>query len=333
MRGSGQVATVRARLEAELDNVRAALAWCQEEADADPGGVAAEAGVRLASALGQFWYSRGHVAEGRRWLEAALARSPEAPASVRAMALFYTAGLAGVGDRDWRTNLEAARREWDRALELARQAEDQRQIASALLSLAEVTFPCDDLDAVWELCVEARQLFEELGDSLGLARTLAWLAEVAMHRGDREAARPLLEERLAIHRKLGESDYLFDALGGMGHLERDEGNYDRARALYQESLRLRQKLGHQMALAQSLEDFAVLAGREQRAERAVRLLGAGEAFCETLGAHPPVAVAAEYERTMAAGRAALGEAAFAAAWAEGRAMSLEQAAEYALSGG
>jgi hypothetical protein len=79
-----------------------------------------------------------------------------------------------------------------------------------------------------------------------------------------------------------------------------------------------------------LEDFAVLAGREQRAERAIRLLGAGEAFCETLGARPPVAVAAAYERTLAAGRAALGGAAFAAAWAEGRAMSLDEGIEYAL---
>ena len=89
-------------------------------------------------------------------------------------------------------------------------------------------------------------------------------------------------------------------------------------------------MGHQIALAQSLEDLAVLAGREQQAERAIRLLGAGEAFCETLGARPPVAVAEEYERTVAEGRAALGETAFAAAWAEGRAMSLEQAVAYAL---
>jgi hypothetical protein len=67
-----------------------------------------------------------------------------------------------------------------------------------------------------------------------------------------------------------------------------------------------------------------------RSERPIRLLGAGEAFCETLGARPPVAIAQEYERTVAAGRAALGEAAFAAAWAEGRAMSLDEAVEYAL---
>ena len=98
----------------------------------------------------------------------------------------------------------------------------------------------------------------------------------------------------------------------------------------EESLLLRRKLGHQLALAQSLEDLATLAGREQQWERAVRLLGAAEAFCETLGARPPVAVIPEYERTVAEARAAMDGAAFAAAWAEGRAMSLEQAVEHAV---
>src|SRR5262249_51799351 len=75
-----------------------------------------------------------------------------------------------------------------------------------------------------------------------------------------------------------------------------------------------------------------LAGREQQTERAIRLLGAAEAFCETLGAQPPVAMREEYERTVAEGRATLGEAAFTAVWTEGRAMSLDQAIEYALEG-
>ena len=131
-------------------------------------------------------------------------------------------------------------------------------------------------------------------------------------------------------REAGGAERLIHTLGGLGHLERDEGNYELARALYQESLILRRTVGHQLALAQSLEDFAVLAGREQRAARAVRLLGAGEAFCGTIGARPPVAARTDYERTVAEGRAALGEAVFAAAWAEGRAMSLDEALAYAL---
>src|SRR5438067_10086591 len=112
-------------------------------------------------------------------------------------------------------------------------------------------------------------------------------------------------------------------------LERDERSYARAQAYHPESRLLRQKSGHQMALAQSLEDFAVLAGRERQAERAIRLLGAGEAFCETLGARPPVADVSDYGRTVADARTALGEPAFAAAWADGRELSLDRAIEYA----
>jgi len=156
------------------------------------------------------------------------------------------------------------------------------------------------------------------------------MSGAALRRGDRAAARPLLEERLAMCRELGASDHLIHALGALGHFVRDEEDYGRARSLYAESLVLRRKLGHWLALAQSLEDFAVLAGRERQAERATTLLGAAEAYCETLGARTPVANAADYERTLAEGRAALGDTAFAAAWAEGRAMSLDQTVEFAL---
>jgi hypothetical protein len=324
-----------ARLEAELDNLRAALGWCQEEAEANPAGFGAEAGLRLAHALWGLWMSRGHLAEGQQWLEGALARGPNLPASARAITLFRAAHLAyGRGDRERsQTLLPAARREYEKALTIARREGGRLDIARALLSLAEVACDDLDLDAAWALCVEARLLFEELSDPVGQASTLACLAGIAVKRGDRPAARALLEERLAICRELGDSEFLVHALGAMGHLERDEGNYRPARALYQESLVLRRELGALFELAQSLEDLAILAGREQQLERAIRLLGAEEAFCETLSARPPVAVASEYERTVAEGRAARGEAAFAAAWAEGRAMSLEQAVGYALNDG
>jgi non-specific serine/threonine protein kinase len=321
-----------ARLEVELDNLRAALAWCQEQADSQPGSDAAAAGLRLADALFPFWTNRGYLAEGWQWLEGALARGGQLPAALRVPALIRAEHLAySRGDRDRSVTFrQAARLDSQEALALARREGDRAAVARALLSLAEATAKDGDLDAAWSFCLEARPLFEDLGEVVGLAGTLEWLASIASRRGDRQAARALLEERLATCRAVGESELLIHALGGMGHLERDEGDYTRARALYHESLLLRRKLGHQLALAQSLEDLAALAGRERQWERAVRLLGAAEAFCETLGVRPPVAVIPEYERTVAEGGAALGEAAFAAAWAEGRALSLDQAIEYEL---
>jgi non-specific serine/threonine protein kinase len=360
--GSGQEATWRVRLEAELDNIRTALIWCFEAVDGKAGGrdqgsevscdedsrpplsasgltpdgiAAAEAGMRLATALFWFWTNRGYLTEGLQWLEGALARGGQLPPGLRAAALMRAAHLAYArGDRDRSVFFhQSARCQYGQALALARAKGDRREIAWALLSMADATDDAGDQDATWSLCLEARPLFAELGERRGLAETLRWLASVAMKGGDRRAARPLLEQRLAICRELGESYSLMHTLGGLGHLERDEGNYARARALYQESLLLRRKLGHQIALAQSLEDFAVLAGREGHVEWATRMLGASEAFCEILGARPPVGVAEEYERAAAEGRAVLGDTAFAAVWAEGRAMSLEEAVQYALGNG
>jgi predicted ATPase/DNA-binding SARP family transcriptional activator len=333
-----------ARLEAEHDNLRAALAWCQEEADADPDGAAAAAGLRLADALSWFWLRRGYVADCLQWLEGALARGPRLPAALRASAFLHAAHAAfSRGQRDLSQSLvRSARQAQETALAVARAQGDERNIASAVLVLAEVAQEMNEFDTAWTYAAEARQHMEGSGDQVGLIRALEVMAHAAAWRGDGKARWPLMEELMVLCRELDDSERLIHALGAMGHLARDEGDYVRARSLYTESLALRRKLGYQIALAQSLEDLAVLAGREQQhrvpakrvmgARRAIRLLGAGESFCETLGAQPPVAMVAEYERTVAEGRAALGEEGFAAAWAEGRAMSLDQALEYALEG-
>jgi tetratricopeptide (TPR) repeat protein len=342
------------RLGEELDNMRAALAWCQEGAEGPPApaltedGIGpsemgprasphpnravAEAGVRLARALFWVWDRRGNIVEGLQWLEGALARGKELPASVRAPALFCAAEFAGsLGNREQRRDfLRAAREEYQQVLTRVRTQADRREVLRTLHALAEVGGRQEDWEAAWGFCVEARRLSEELGEPLGRARTLELMAAAPLAQGDLETARVLLEERMAICRTLGDPELLIHALGAMGHVECREGNYARARALYLESMELRWKVGHQLALAQSLEDVAVLAGRQGQMERAIRLLAAAEAFCETFGARPPVADPQEYERTVADARTALGEAGFAAAWAAGRALSLEQAIGCAL---
>jgi tetratricopeptide (TPR) repeat protein len=265
-------------------------------------------------------------------LERALVRNSAAPAPLRARAFYHAANLAlSRGRQESATSyLQSARQGYEEILAQACTERDRSGAAGAALGLAAVTYTMGDMEPAWSYGMEARRRMAELGDRVGLVQSLEWLVEVAFKRGDQGAARPLLEEWLAVCRELGDSHWLIHALGAMGHLVRDEGDYARARALYQESLLHRQKEGHQIALAQSLEDLAVLASRERQAEQATRLLGAAEAFCETLGARTPVTPVEEYERTAAEGRAALGEAAFAAAWEEGRAMPLERAMAYAL---
>jgi len=121
------------------------------------------------------------------------------------------------------------------------------------------------------------------------------------------------------------------ALGALGHLAREQGEYEQTRAFYRESLRLRQEAQDTNALIAALEDFAELAGAVGEWGRMTRLLGAAMALCEATGKPLDPRWRAECDRLIGGARTALGEDAFAAAWAEGQAMGLEQAVDYAMT--
>src|SRR5215212_3804471 len=157
-----------ARLEAELDNLRAAIVWSLGE---EP-----EAGLRLAGALWEFCYMRGHYGEGREWLEGALARSGgSSPA-------FYAKALAGAGI------LDLLQCEYDRAtalleesLAIYKELEDGWGIGSALQSLGSIARERGRYAEAEALHNESLALQRELGNEEGIARSLdglgfaAWL--------------------------------------------------------------------------------------------------------------------------------------------------------------
>ena len=124
------------------------------------------------------------------------------------------------------------------------------------------------------------------------------------------------------------------SLHNLGYVAHAQGHEGRAIARFTESLQLFQERGNKRGMAECLMGLAAVAvTQSQQPEgcvRAARLLGAAEAQCEAIGAAlwPPDRL--EHERTVAAVQGALGEAACVAAWAAGRAMTLEQAIAYAL---
>jgi hypothetical protein len=151
-----------------------------------------------------------------------------------------------------------------------------------------------------------------------------------VHQEGYEVGRALLEEGLAIFRELGDQKGIALSLVELGHLAREAGEYARCAAYCRESMVLRHSREDRFGIAQALEEFAGLAGRQRQWERAVRLLGAAQSVAQALGRSLPVAVREEYQRTVDGARSALGEAAFAAAWAKGQALTLEQAVCVAL---
>jgi tetratricopeptide (TPR) repeat protein len=183
--------------------------------------------------------------------------------------------------------------------------------------------------ALWEECLEQ---FRKESDKDGIAAALYGLGRVAHRRGDYRRAKELLDESLALSREMGEKHSIATALDGLGRMAHSQGDYARAAAFHAESLTLRREAGAKRGIAESLEGLAgVLAAAQDQpavAEKAARLLGAAEAVRETIGAPLPPVERSDHDRHVAAVHARLSEEAFAAAWAKGRAMTLEQAIVY-----
>ena len=307
------------RLDDEHDNMRVALELCA----ADPGG--AEAELRIAGGIWSFWHYRGHYAEGRRWLEGALARREEAPPEARAEALHGAAVLA------WRQgDYDRAEQFGEMLLSLGREQSDTRSTANALTSLGLVAMRRDgDFGRATAIFEEALPLAREHRDRFRTGLLLAQIGLAARYQGDYDRAAALLDEGLA-EWKAGSLD-LGWLLRLQGHVSLERGDLERAEALYAESLHRRAGM-QSYVVVECLEGLAgVAAGRGQH-ERAGRLWGAADAERDTLGSPRPAWEQTHYERHLAAIRAGLGKATFGNALAEGRAMPVEESIEYALSG-
>ena len=175
------------RLQAEHDNLRAALAWSIAH---DP-----EMALRLAGALWRFWSQRGYWSEGRRWLEQALTAAPDAPRAVRA------AALAGAGTlADEQGDFVEARRCFEESLALAQQIGDERRAARVLRSLGIVASNQNELDRAAEFFEEALVSVRALQDQAAIGRCLNDLGLVADRQGDHERAIAYYEEALALAR-------------------------------------------------------------------------------------------------------------------------------------
>lgn len=307
------------RLETEHDNLRAALSWTLENRKM-------EVALRLGAALGEFWHMRGHLSEGRRWLEAALAKGG-APSVARVRALATACRIA------WeQADLERAMALGEEGLTLARWSEDEEGTAATLFNLGVAAMNRGELERAKALLEESQPLFRKLGNEWDLARSFSCLGIVAMFRGDYERAKALDEEGLAISRESGDvwcSGMTLNHLGVMALLQED---YGKAQALCKESLQLCRRSGMPHVIAYALYTLAALAGTREQPVRSARLWGATEALREAIGATFSPLEHRVYDPYIAAARAQIEDAAWEAAWQEGRRMSMDEAIEQALSG-
>jgi ATP/maltotriose-dependent transcriptional regulator MalT len=198
----------------------------------------------------------------------------------------------------------------------------------SLLNMAEEFLDEGDAAQAHPLLEESRTLFRELGESYYEGLVLGDLGLVAFHQGNMAVAHSLIEECLTHFQAKNELDIRDGKARTLAHLAQVvafEGDNARARALYEQCLAIARKQPFQRLTPFYLEGLAGVVAAQGELPWAARLWGAAEALRDSMGTPIPPASRADYERSVAAARTQLGEQAFAAVWAEGRTMNLEQA--------
>jgi predicted ATPase/class 3 adenylate cyclase len=314
LRGPGQAAALR-RLEGDHANLRAAVAWACTERDA-------ELALRLAASLWRFWWVRGLLAEGRRWLSEVLALPVEGLEAVRATVLEGAAALA------WgQADLGPAEAHAEVALELFRLIDDKRGVARALNHLGLVSQERGAYERARSFFDESGALARELGNERGYAVAVVNLGGLALIEGDYGRAREFSERGLRLHRKHHSRDGEAISLLNLGFAALEEGATGEATKRLEESYERFRDLGFTEYLASCLEGLAGLAVVRGAPVEAARLLGHAEALREAADASFGGPFERRlHERTLAAVHEHLDAAALAEAWREGRASAHQAAA-------
>jgi predicted ATPase/class 3 adenylate cyclase len=334
------------RLEREHDNLRAALSWARVRGEV-------EMGLRLVSAAGRFWATRGYLGEGCAWVESMLAlasaafdeqREPDAgtargagsedlasAGAAQAVELGRARAFrAGGSLAMWQGDYAVATRWLEQAVAHARIAGDRRTAAAALRNLGSIAEEQGDLERAFKLEEESLALAREIGDQIGVASALNNLGIIAWRQGDLERAGDRFTEALALARAMGDQQDISTYLGNVGSLMRQRGELAQADALFRETLALYRELGDPLGCAQGLEKLATSAAVAGQPERAARLAGAAMTIRETITVPHSPSDREDLESGLAAARAALGEVAWATVFAAGRALSLQDAIIEAL---
>jgi predicted ATPase/DNA-binding CsgD family transcriptional regulator len=297
------------RFELESGNLRDALAW-----SLDHGSV--ETGVRLAGAIWLFWFAYGHHAEGLRWTQRLLARLDEVPESLYPKLLIAAGNMAMTGDPD------AARPLFSRALDTARRLNDTLQAAWALTHLASCT---PEPETANRHVRRALARFRELDCLPGTAHALNVLGEIARATGDDAMAQGAYETCLEICLKTGEWRRVAIMEFNLAFLAQHRGDHQAAISGTKEAINTALRMGNRGEVAWGLPIVAGSLSALGQPEHAARLLGTSDAFLEHLGTYIMPADKQEFDRIRAEVSALLGDAAFEAAYAEGRRATLEQA--------
>ncbi|MCC6298954.1 MAG: hypothetical protein IT314_06625 [Anaerolineales bacterium] len=348
------------QIEAEHDNLRAALEW----ATANHPQIA----LKLAYGMGGFWIVRDYNDEARAWCNAVLEKTETLSGFDAERARLYT--LLGwisvtLGEhKKGRAVLERAIALGEKSNDLPTQARAYGVLAlissflgdfpKALLAAGKSVRIARERDLIAELSLSltiSAQL-EYLGNrDLSTARDyiyeaadlvrkggFAWtstliefgVGHTAAAMGDLETARLAFKRSGDSARLVGNKRVAYSSDSEFAHILRQYGELDEPLATYRDLLPKWKDLGHRAAVAHELECIAYILTKKEEPERAVHLLGAAKSLREAIDSVMTPNEQVEYEKEVSALREMLGEAEFNKEWDKGRKMSMDEAIELAV---
>ena len=306
-------------LEIEHDNLSAALAV------GAAGPETAEHLLRMAGALSRFWEVRGHLSEGRQWLERAMEQVESAPLADRARALCGAGVLARhQGDYD------AALRLLEGALGGYRQLGDNHGAAVALLHMGAVARRLGDFTRAAALLDESLSLRRQLGDRREIAQSLTALRVLARDQEWYKQAEQLFEESLPTFEDLGAKQGQAIAPTNLGAVAMRQSQMPRAQERFERALALCSASHDRQGIALSLLDLAAVVAWQGEWTLSTRLLAAADGIMDAIAARFGPADLKIYQECLATLRATMDESEFSLAWASGRALTPEEAVAEAL---
>jgi predicted ATPase/Tfp pilus assembly protein PilF len=351
------------RLEAERDNLAAALRWYQESG-------AVEEGLRLAGALERFWDVRGYLGEGLQWLKELLAQDERAGCktrlAVQAKAL-AAAGKLAESQADYKTAITYARAsldvyqsqqdEWgqahalntlglayghtegpaaaidyfEKSLALRRQIEDRPGIARVLANLGNVAYEQGDRARAEARYDEGLAVAQEAQDTYTIAILLQNLGYLALEQHEEERARAYLTLALLESQRLEQQTAMATILRNLGTVALSQNDTAQAQAHFVESLTKSWEIGDKRQLAYELVALGTVALAQGKVERATRLLAAGASLQKRIGLRLSTSEQERFDGEAQTARTRLGET-FDAVWTAGAALSLREAVEFGLGG-
>ncbi|HEX6036361.1 MAG TPA: tetratricopeptide repeat protein, partial [Anaerolineales bacterium] len=271
------------RLEAELDNLHAALDWSFS--------YRVETGLQMAAALLWFWHIRTNKSEGIDWLERLLSveaqqRDNQPATLAQALARGKALNAAGClmvlqGSAEKRKGIVLA----EESLALHRElgTAGKRGMAYALWNLAQMAAQQEDFDQARTLMEEGLAIFRDVKDKFGIAQCLEILGDYALKVEEVEQARAAWEEALTTRKELGDRDGIGYSLNQLGRLAFEEGDYEHAGRLYEESLAVFRGVGNKWAMNIALSGVGNVALAQGKYERAVEAYQATVALGQDSG--------------------------------------------------